>query len=109
MSARAADRIGAIALWSLAALQLLWPDRRLVIGVIAILLLAPAHGLWLRAPRRGLLLGALVGLAFFSHGVMEAWTDPGSRAFGVVEALLEVALVVALGWATRIEKRARKN
>ena len=109
MSARAADRIGAVALWALAALQLVWPDRRVLIAAVALLLLMPALGLWLRAPRRGLLLGALVGLAFFSHGVMEAWSDPGSRAYGVAEALLEIALVVALGWSTRVEKRARKN
>jgi uncharacterized membrane protein len=108
MSARAADRIGAIALWALAAMQLVWPERRAVIGVIAVLLLAPALGMWLRSPRRGLLLGALIGLVFFSHGVMEAWSDPDSRAFGIAEAALELALVFALGWATRVEKRARK-
>ena len=109
MSARAADRVGAIALWALAALQLVWPDRRTVIGVVALLLIAPALGLWLRSPRRGLLLGALIGLLFFSHGVMESWSDPGSRAYGIVEVALELVLVGALGWATRLEKRARSR
>ena len=106
---RAADRVGAIALWALAALQLVWPDRRVLVAAVALMLLMPALGLWLRSPRRGLILGALVGLAYFSHGVMEAWTDPASRAYGVVEAMLEIVLVLALGWATRVEKRARKN
>lgn len=105
MSARQADLLGAVALWALAALQLAWPGRSALGLVIALVPLLPALGLWLRAPRRGLLLGALVGLGYFCHGVMEAWTVPALRLPGGTEALLEVALVGALGFATRIEKQ----
>jgi len=112
MSAKTADRIGAAALWALAALQLIWHAGvrpHLWVAVATLLPLLPALGMWLRERRRGLLLGAFLGLIYFCHGVMEAWSDPSTRGLGLLEAGLELLLVLALGMATREEKRIARE
>lgn len=70
---------------------------------------ALAVGLMLLPSLPGLVLGALgrrsaafwCGVAclfYFSHGVMEAWTVPASRALALLEVLLASAVVTASSW-----------
>jgi uncharacterized membrane protein len=42
--------------------------------------------------------GGLAALFYFSHGVMELWSNPGVTALAWAETLLSVALVVAASW-----------
>jgi len=107
--------VGAAALWSLGALVVLWhgwlaPPRTAppaLIASLAVLPLVPAIALWLVRPRLGLILGALIGLVYFAHGLTEALVNPEVRGLGIAEAALELALLGALGVATRAERRTR--
>ncbi len=55
----------------------------------------PALALWLaRRPSAGFWAG-VAALFYFMHGVMEAWSAPEARAFGIAEALLAVGVVLA--------------
>ena len=59
-------------------------------------------------------LAAFVGtilfwLLYFSHGVMVAWSSPGTRMLGLLEALVSTVLVVSASWdgmRARLAKRA---
>lgn len=101
----------------LALLQLAWhgwlhPPVRVPIAVvlsIALLPLALPLLAWRRGPRRMLLWAGIAALAYFSHGVMEAWASPAVRGLAVLEALLAVVLVAALGSVAIVEKRARRQ
>lgn len=51
-----------------------------------------------RDPRTGLLLGALVALLYFCHGVMEAWANPAARLLAVLEIILSMLVIALAGW-----------
>ena len=53
-----------------------------------------ALGVWRGRPRAAFWSG-VAALAWFSHGVMVAWTRPPERAYALVEAALAVAVVLA--------------
>lgn len=48
----------------------------------------PSAGFW----------GGVAALLYFSHGVMELWSNPAVTALAWVETLLSVGLVVAASW-----------
>ncbi|MCZ8062823.1 DUF2069 domain-containing protein [Silanimonas sp.] len=48
----------------------------------------PSAGFW----------GGVAALLYFSHGVMELWSNPEVTALAWVETLLSVGLVIAASW-----------
>lgn len=102
MSNKLAQRIGLAAWAALALLQIVWhawllpPVHTSVIVAIAIALLPLALPLiYWRTPRRALLLVGMIGLFYFCHGVVAAWTAPHERAFAWIEIALVVVLVLS--------------
>lgn len=97
----------------LAVLQLAWhgwlhPPVRVqpfVAVLLALLPLALPLLAWRRGPRRMLLWAGIAALAYFSHGVMEAWAAPAVRGLALLEALFAVVLIAALGSVAIVEKR----
>ena len=59
-----------------------------------------------RSRERALLLASIVALAYFCHGVMEAWAAPTIRALAATEILLALALIVATGTVGMLARRA---
>ncbi len=91
-------RLLMFALLALAVLFGLWFVRgphalaALVVLVLPPLLLAIAA--WRGWARAGFVAGVFA-LLWFSHGVMLAWSEPGQRAFALVEVLLALVVVYA--------------
>lgn len=104
-------------LLALLALQLLWhgflPPPRSAMGwsalVVATLpLLLVLSGAW-RARPLPLFWANLLCLAYFCHGVSEAWTQPAMRPWALLETFLAVVVVCAyavLGLRSRRAFRA---
>ena len=86
----------AVALLALAALFVLWfaRDEHVLTGLLVFasppLLLAIAA--WRGWPRSGFVAGVLA-LFWFSHGVMQAWSEPVGRGFALGEIVLALAVV----------------
>lgn len=59
--------------------------------------------------RFGILLGGMLGLIYFCHGVMEAWAAPSGRLLALLEAVLAVAQIMLAGAAALVEKRERRR
>jgi uncharacterized membrane protein len=57
-------------------------------AVLLALFRRPSAGFW----------GGVAALLYFSHGVMELWSNPAVTALAWVETLLSVGLVVAASW-----------
>lgn len=91
-------RLLMLALVALAVLFGLWFVRgphalaALLVLVLPPLLLAIAA--WRGWARAGFVAGVFA-LFWFSHGVMVAWSEPGQRAFALVEVLLALVVVYA--------------
>jgi uncharacterized membrane protein len=111
-----AERVGAIAWALLVALQFAW---YLVIAPpasgspwVALMLTLPALLLPLTALRSGLRRAlfwlGVVALFYFCHGVVAAWIAPAARVPALIESLLCVVVIGALGWSTRRDKKARR-
>jgi uncharacterized membrane protein len=58
---------------------------------------------------RGLLVGALVALLYFSHGVMEAFANPAERLPAVLEIMLSLVVVACAGWPSWQRARAKRR
>jgi uncharacterized membrane protein len=109
----AALRTAIAALAALLALQLLWhawlaPPKPGLLAPTLVLALAPLlFCLWMAAksPRRGALVGGIVCLFYFSHGIGELWSGTPPYWPAVVEIALALAVVFALGWEVRMAKR----
>ncbi|HST28127.1 MAG TPA: DUF2069 domain-containing protein [Rudaea sp.] len=108
---------GIVALAALLVLQIVWhawlfpplPAQRWPTLALAVLPLVPA--LW-SAPgnlRRGVLVGGIVSLFYFCHGVSVAWGDPTARALAFAEIALTLIVIAALGWDARHYKRPSKK
>lgn len=103
-----ARRVLCAALAALVVVYAIWfwrePVALLVFGLpAAALLLAASRG----ARRAGFWAGVLA-LAWFSHGVMVAWTRPPERILALLEVLLAVCIVLAAsvpGLRARFAKR----
>ena len=104
-------RIGACALLAQLALQLGWhawlaPTSRATLALSALPLLP---GLWvaLHRLRRGVLIGGIVCLFYFCHGIATLWSDTALRAGAAVEIVLSVAVIASLYWDARHYRRDR--
>ena len=98
MAASTAHRITAAALLALAALFVLWfHDDKHAVAALLVFALPPlllALPAW-RGGRRAAFWAGVLALFWFSHGVMVAWSEPGQRAFALVEVLLALVVVYA--------------
>jgi uncharacterized membrane protein len=59
----------------------------------------------LARPRRALLWIGIIALFYFCHGIVAAWAVPNARVPALIEALLCIALIGAIGWDTHLRKR----
>jgi uncharacterized membrane protein len=107
-------RTAIAALIALLALQLFWhawlapPKPGLLVPTLVLALAPLVFCLWMavKSPRRGALVGGIVCLFYFSHGIGELWSGATPRWPAAVEIALALAVVFALGWEVRASKRA---
>jgi len=107
-------RIAVAALVALLALQLLWhawlaPPKPGLLAPTLVLATAPLLlSLWIavKSLRRGVLIGGMVCLFYFSHGVAELWSGAAPRWPAFAETVLSLLVVFALGWEVRASRRA---
>ncbi len=105
-------RAGIAALVGLLALEVMWhawlypPDDHRF-SMLALTALPLVLSLWIgfRNRRRGVLVGGMLCLAYFSHGVSSAYSEPASRACALIEIGLSLVVIGALGWDARGYKR----
>ncbi len=110
-------RIGAIALVALALLQIVWhvwlaPPATGQLWPTLTLAIAPLlPGLWVcwGNLRRGVLIGGIVCLFYFCHGVSAAYGNPAVRLPALAEILLTLIVIGASGWDARHYKRKPKE
>ncbi len=107
--------IGCIAWAGLVLLQLAWylwlaPPAG-GSALFALLLTLPPLLLPLLALRRGVrravLWVGIIALFYFCHGIVAAWVIPTARVPALLEVLLCIVLIGALGWDARGYKRNR--
>ena len=107
-------RIGTLSLVALLVLELLWhawlfpPDGHRL-SMIALTALPLALSLWIatKNPRRGVLVGGMLCLAYFSHGVSSAYSEPVPRWLALIEVALSLVVIGALGWDARGYRRKK--
>jgi len=108
---------GAIALVALIGLQILWhaivlpPPGERFLPTLALSVLPLVPGAWIarRNLRRGTLIGGIVCLFYFCHGVGAAWDDDATaRGLAFVEIALSLVVIGVLGWDARHYKRPAK-
>ena len=99
-------RIATLALILLALLQVLWyawlaPPQQTPIPAALSLALVPFAAPLFAArsgAHAGLLIGALVALVYFAHGVMEAYANAAVRSLAIAEIVLSLSAVLSAGW-----------
>ncbi|MGD9582389.1 MAG: DUF2069 domain-containing protein [Lysobacterales bacterium] len=99
-------RLATLALVLLAGLQVLWyawlapPTTLPVPAALALSLLLFAAPLFAArsSVHAGLLIGALIALVYFAHGVMEAYANPAVRGLAATEIVLSLTAVLTAGW-----------
>jgi uncharacterized membrane protein len=97
------------ALLALLALQVFWhmwlapPKPALLLPTLTLAIMPLLFSLWLTAKslRRGVLVGGIACLFYFSHGIGELWSGPPPRWPAAIEVALALLVVFALGWDTR--------
>jgi uncharacterized membrane protein len=98
-----ASYLGLIA-WSMAWITLLGNVAREHISIWLLLfvgpLLLPLRGV-LAGRDKALIWGALVGLLYLLHGGTAAWSDPGQRWLGLIEAALSLIYLVSASYFIR--------
>ena len=111
---RNAMRAGMSALVGLLALEAIWhawlfPPGDHQLSMIALTTLPLAFSIWigLSNRRRGVLVGGMLCLAYFSHGVSSAYSEPASRALALIEISLSLVVIGALGWDARGYRRKK--
>lgn len=108
-----ASRIGFFAWIAQAILQVVWHawlllPARAPIAVALVIALAPLALplVYWRRRQRALLLAGIVNLFYFCHGVAEAWSSPAERTLALVEVILALVLIGALGASARHKRVA---
>ena len=105
------SRVGLFAWGALIALQVAWyaylfPPQHmpiwLVLAITVVPLLLPL--LALRNVVRALLWVGILSLFYFCHGVAESWSSPPERVLAMLEIVLTLLLIGALG--AGIKRRA---
>ena len=107
---------GVVALAILLALQILWhawifpPPAAQRWPALTVCVLPLVPGLWIAAGnlRRGVLVGGIVSLFYFCHGVSAAYSDAAARWLAFAEIGLTLVVIAALGWDARHYKRPPK-
>ncbi|HMM57191.1 MAG TPA: DUF2069 domain-containing protein [Rudaea sp.] len=107
---------GTLALVALLALQILWhgwllpPSAAQRWPTLALAVLPLIPGVWIARHnlRRGVLVGGIVCLFYFCHGVSAAYSDASARWLAGLEIFLSLVVIAALGWDARHYKRPRK-
>jgi uncharacterized membrane protein len=82
---------------ALALLQPAWLPPFFVAVVMSLPILPAVLLALFRRPSAGF-WGGVAALLYFSHGVMELWSNPEVTALAWTETLLSVGLVVAASW-----------
>lgn len=109
----AALRLGAAALIALFALEILWhvwlapADGARFWPTVCLAAVPLLPGLWIccRNVRRGVLVGGIVGLFYFAHGVALLFDASAPRAAAAAEVVLTLLVIGASGWDARKYKR----
>jgi len=109
--------VGVIALLLLAILQIAWhawlappPAARFWPTLaVAVLPLLPALWTSMRNARRGLVIGGMVCLFYFCHGVATVYGDADVRVQAFAEIALSLLVICASGWDARGYKRKRSD
>ena len=109
-------RIGVVAWIALIVLQCAWyvwlfPPQQLpiwlVLAITVIPLLLPF--LAIRNVRRALLWVGILSLFYFCHGVAESWSSAHERWLALLEVLLTLLLIGALGAGVKRRPATRTN
>ena len=107
-------RIGTLALAALLLLELAWhawlfpsDDHRISMVALTALPLALSLSIGTTNCRRGVLIGGMFCLAYFSHGVSSAYSEPASRWLALIEVALSLVVIGALGWDARGYRRKK--
>jgi uncharacterized membrane protein len=107
-------RIGVLSLVVLLVLELVWhawlfppDDHRPSMIVLTALPLALSIWIGTKNRRRGVLVGGMFCLAYFSHGVSSAYSEPVSRWLALIEVALSLVVIGALGWDSRGYRRKK--
>ena len=108
-------RIGFIALIALTLLEVIWHAWLLpgnsVGGMLVVTALPAAFCVLLcsRNLRRGVLVGGMLSLLYFAHGVSSAYGEPEARGLAFVEIVLALIVIGALGWDSRGYRRRNRR
>lgn len=101
MSPRTLRLAHAAALLALAALFAAWLLGRGHLATALVVFIAPPLLLAIGVLRGSRLAGfwsGVLGLLWFSHGVMDAWSDPSVRPFALLEIVLAVVVIFLASW-----------
>ncbi|RYE77089.1 MAG: DUF2069 domain-containing protein [Oxalobacteraceae bacterium] len=102
----------ALALFALSVLFSLWfHDSEFRIALMVFFTVPPLLllvGVLSRRAKASFWSGVL-GLFWFSHGVMEAYAVPAERSYAVVEIVLAVVIVLASSWSGLSARFGRKK
>jgi uncharacterized membrane protein len=101
-----AKRWTALGIFSLLALQVLWhfflaPPIKIpawFVTSVFVIPLLPVCVLIFIKHRSFAFWGGTLALFYFSHGVMEAWSDRDIWQLGIAEAMLSVWVIIASSW-----------
>ena len=105
----------ALSLFALSVLFSLWfHDSKLRVAAMVFFTLPPLLLLVgvLRGNAKAVFWAGVLGLFWFSHGVMEAWTLIAERAYALIEVALAVAIIMASSWpgvSARFGKKKTKT
>jgi len=101
------------ALIVLLLLQIVWhawvapaPKAALVLAIAPLL-----PGLWVALAdlRRGVLIGGIVSLFYFCHGIAELWNSAAPHALAALEVAMSVIAIALPGWDALQARRVAKK
>ena len=108
-------RIGFAALIALTLLEVIWHAWLLPGSSISATLIVTALPaafcvlLCTRNLRRGVLVGGMLCLLYFAHGVSSAYSEPDARVLAFIEIALALTVIGALGWDSRGYRRKKPS